>query len=81
MNRHDLMPGHRLIRLRRDERGSVVSTGDVLIEHGPRIGERWWLIVAHEHCQVLDHVAAQLVDPHDRCGLAVDGVTVWKLTR
>lgn len=55
----DLPPGCKRIRVGRRQDLSDVEPGDILYEHGPRIGERWWLVVDAKRCFKYDHLACQ----------------------
>ena len=81
MNRRDLPAGHKLIIL--EARG--VDPGDILIEHGPRIGERWWQVLDIHHARTYDHAHCAPIDPmhHGEAHHAAAEArnTVWTLTR
>lgn len=67
MKQSDLMPGHKLMICGRNpDLGRDPDLGDILLEHGPKIGERWWLIVGVERCRTRDHYACQKIEPTDR---------------
>lgn len=74
MNRHDLPPGHKLFRFRREEWQvpNDLEPGDVFVERGPRIGERWWQATVVEACVKLDHVACRPVADGELVALVLE---------
>lgn len=76
MNGKHLPPGQRLFRL-----SGEVAPGDVLLERGPRIGERYWGVVFVEKAKKWWHVVVtQMNDPEVEVTLRMPGVQSWVLT-
>ena len=74
MNARDLPPGQRKFVLDRE-----VEEGDVLVERGPRIGTRDWVVVFVEKARKYWHVAVRRSCVDEARALRDEGATVWIL--
>jgi hypothetical protein len=79
VKRSDLGPDEKLMKLG-GPNAHRVAEGDVLYEHGPRIGQRYWLVVLIEHARTLWHVAAHPLNAFEAQQSVADGGTIWSLT-
>jgi len=72
----ELPPDHKLIIVDQREDDLVVA-GDLFVESGPRIGERFWLVVSVEDKTLHTHCVCVKAN-----GMAIPADTRWwRLTR
>lgn len=78
MKRTDLGPDEKLMKLG-GPNAHRVAEGDVLYEHGPRIGARYWLVVIVEKARTLWHAAVHPLTLDEAQQAAFDGGRMWEL--
>ena len=77
MNRADVPPGCRRFVLSRAGR---IEPGDVLAEHGPRIGQRYWVVEYIEQARVYWHAVVRRIELDEVGALAGQGSALYTLT-
>lgn len=82
MNGADAPPGHAVHRF-----GAVDGpwldgqVGDIVLQRGPRIGQRLWLVVHVEHHRRWSHVLLKQVTAPEFTQAAIDGGREWYIDR
>lgn len=78
MNRADCPPGHRMFRFG-DNAGGPFLAAEPVLQRGPRIGTRLWLIVHIDHHRVWSHAMLKRVEVPEFTQVVMNGGHQWYL--